>query len=90
MTALCLTYAGPGSYDLRTRSGTYAGLVCPRKDGTYRVYFNSTATRGSARKFPSLDAALAFVVARRIQKQAQRATAFNARGQAVVVTIPQD
>ena len=65
---LSLTEAGPGSFDVRTRNGAFAGVVAPRKDGTYSVYFNSNATRGSVRKFPSVNDALAYIIDRRTKK----------------------
>ena len=65
---LSLTSAGPGSFDLYTRTGGYAGLIASRNDGTYRVYFDSNASRGSACKFANLTAALEYIIARRIKK----------------------
>lgn len=53
------------SFEVRTSSGAFAGIIADQKDGTVRVYFNSNATRGSKRKFPSRQAALGFIHARR-------------------------
>lgn len=61
--------AGRECFDLWTRSGGFAGLIAKsQKYGHWSVYFNMTATRGSARKFASAEAAVAYVVARRIKK----------------------
>lgn len=70
---LQLDYAGSTqegrSFDVRTRNGAYAGLIAEHyRTGTTRVYFNSNATRGSARKFSSVEAAVEYIVSRRIKK----------------------
>ena len=70
----CLEYAGfhpvtkEASFDVRLPGGGFAGVITPRKDGTYRVWFNSEATRGSARKFVSIAAAVEYIRARRVKK----------------------
>jgi hypothetical protein len=58
-------YKGRTSFDVRTAHGAYAGIIADAADGTVRVYFNSTATRGSKRKFADRAAALEFIHARR-------------------------
>lgn len=64
---LAMETAGRQCWDLYTRRGAYAGLIA--WEGTHaRVYFNSTATRGSRRRFESVQAALEYVVARRQKK----------------------
>jgi len=55
-------------FDLRARNGAYAGLVTLHANGFWKVYFNSDATRGSARKFPTLNDALAYIADRRVKK----------------------
>ncbi|MFO7788470.1 MAG: hypothetical protein R6W87_12010 [Halospina sp.] len=57
------------SFEVRTKNGAFAGIVSERfKTGNVKVWFNSTATRGSARKFTSVQGALDFIHARRIKK----------------------
>lgn len=56
------------AYDIRTRRGGFAGVVSVKTDGTARVYFNSNATRGSARKFTNITVALDYIYDRRIKK----------------------
>lgn len=57
------------SFEVWTKRGAFAGIVTEQfKTGTVRVWFNSTATRGSARKFTSIEGALDFIHARRIKK----------------------
>ena len=57
------------SYDVRTKNMAYCGIVAWKGDkGFAKVYFNSNATKGSARKFPSIDAALDFIHTRRERK----------------------
>lgn len=54
------------AYDVRTKSNAYAGIISWKgENGFAKVYFNSNATRGSTRKFPSIEAALEFIHARR-------------------------
>lgn len=70
---LQLEYAGHTqagqSFDVRTQRGAFAGIISESfKTGTARVFFNMTATRGSARKFPSAAAALAYIYDRRVKK----------------------
>lgn len=63
----CLEYAGPEAFDVKTRRGAFCGIIV-KKATCWRVYFNMTGTKGSARKFPSAEAAIAFIVARRLKK----------------------
>lgn len=56
------------SYDIRTRGGCFAGIISVKNDGTARVYFNSTATRGSTRKFMGLAGAINYIYDRRVKK----------------------
>lgn len=54
------------SFDVRTKCNAYAGIIAWKGDkGFAKVYFDSNATKGSARKFPSVAAALDFMHARR-------------------------
>jgi hypothetical protein len=70
---LGLDYAGATkdgrSFDVRTSTGAYAGLISENyKTGAVRVYFNSNATRGSARMFTSIQEAAGYIIERRIKK----------------------
>ena len=57
------------SFEVRTQGGAFAGIVSERfKTGACKVWFNSTATRGSARKFSSVQEAVNFIHARRVKK----------------------
>jgi hypothetical protein len=57
------------SFDVRTRTGAFAGVISENfKTGAYKVYFNSSATKGSARKFQTIQDAAAFIIDRRIKK----------------------
>ena len=59
------SYKGRVSYDVRTRGGAYAGIIAEQAAGHCKVYFNSDATLGSARKFASIEDALNFIHQRR-------------------------
>jgi hypothetical protein len=63
-----LTSAGFNAFDLHTARGAYCGTIAKTKTGAWRVFFNMTATKGSARKFASAEEAVKFVHARRIKK----------------------
>ena len=57
------------SWDVRTKSGVFAAVISERfKSGLVKVYFNSNATKGSTRKFYSIQEALEFIHQRRINK----------------------
>ena len=57
------------SFEVTTKGGAFAGIVSERfKTGTVKVWFNTTATRGSARKFTSIQEALEFIHSRRVKK----------------------
>lgn len=68
-------YKGRMSFDVRTKSGAYAGLIADTAKGQVRVYFNSNATRGSARRFDDRQAALEFIHQRREKRGFNRAAA---------------
>lgn len=59
---------GIEAFDVTAKSGAYRGLVVRKPKGHWVVYFDSNATRGSARKFGSIDAALDFMADRRAKK----------------------
>lgn len=61
-------YKGRESFDVTTPKGAYRGIIADAADGTIRVYFNSSATKGSKRKFASRSDALQFIQERRIKK----------------------
>ena len=72
MNVLGLDHAGATnegqSFDVRTKRGAFAGLVTENfRSGVVRVYFNSNATRGSARKFASINDALGYIIKRRMK-----------------------
>jgi hypothetical protein len=57
------------AFDCFTKNKAFAGIITENyKTGNCRVYFNSTATRGSARAFPSVQAAADYIVKRRTSK----------------------
>lgn len=58
-------YKGRQSFDVRCKSGAYAGVISDQADGTVKVYFNSNCTRGSKRKFSSRQDAITFIHQRR-------------------------
>lgn len=60
--------AGIEAFDVTAKSGAYRGLIVRKPKGHWMVYFDSNATRGSARKFPTIQAALEFMVERRAKK----------------------
>jgi hypothetical protein len=62
------SHEGRVAYDVRTPKGTFAGVISDQKGGYVRVYFNSTATKGSKRKFADRSEALEFIHARRVKK----------------------
>ena len=73
MNILALEIAGATkdgwSFDVRTKRGSFAGIVSENfHSGIVRVYFNSTATRGSARKFKNINDALGYIIERRQKK----------------------
>jgi hypothetical protein len=64
-----LDYAGPNSFEVRTRRNGFAGLIAHQPvKGDFKVYFNDTATRGSARRFATVEDAVQFIHARRVKK----------------------
>ena len=57
------------SFEVSTRSGAFAGIISESfKTGAVKVWFNTTATKGSARKFASINEALSFIYSRRVSK----------------------
>ena len=56
------------SFDVHTKGGAFAGIVAEHYGRGVKVYFNTNATRGSARTFTDIPAALDFIHARRIKK----------------------
>lgn len=63
-----LDHAGINAFDVTTRRGAFCGIIAQSKQGDWRVFFNMTATKGSARKFPSPEAAISFIRDRRVKK----------------------
>ena len=72
MTCFSLDLAGATkegrAFDVRTRGGAFAGLVSERYGRGVRVWFNGSATRGSAKLFADIPAALEYIAQRRIKK----------------------
>lgn len=66
-----LEEAGPGAFDVFTKEGHFAGLLVTKTDGTVRHRYNGTGSKGSAKKFPSLAAALENLHNRRVKKLAK-------------------
>lgn len=67
---LVLENVGPNAFDLHTRSGGYCGTISQSPRGHWSAYFNMATTKGSKRRFASAYDAVAFIVARRAQRQA--------------------
>jgi hypothetical protein len=66
---LCLSPAGPDCYDLYAHKGRlFAGIIAKRPNGTWAFYYNSGCTKGSARRFATIQDVIAFVIDRRIKK----------------------
>lgn len=66
---LILTSAGIKSFDVWTSTGRFAAVIgWNKKRDDYSVFFNSNATRGSKRRFKSVDDAVTFVRERRVKK----------------------
>ena len=64
------------SFEIRTKNGAFTGIISERfKTGLFKVWFNSSATRGSARKFRSFEDALNFIHERRTQRLAVKGAA---------------
>lgn len=66
-----LEIAGPGAFDVFTKEGRFAGLLVTKADGTVRHRYNDTGSKGSAKKFPSLAAALENIHTRRMKRLAK-------------------
>jgi hypothetical protein len=63
-----LTDAGINAFDLHNSRKSYCGTIAQSKKGDWRVFFNMTATKGSQRRFPTIQDAVAFIRDRRIKK----------------------
>lgn len=63
-----LESCGIEAFDVTAKSGAYRGLVVRKPQGHWVVYFDSNASRGSARKFSGIEAALEFMADRRAKK----------------------
>lgn len=64
-----LDWAGIEAFEIWTKSNRFCGVVAqhPTK-GHHTLYWNSTATRGSKRKFKTRQEAIEFMHQRRIKK----------------------
>lgn len=63
-----LSHAGINAFDITTRRGAFCGIVAQTTKGDWKVFFNMTATKGSQRRFPSIEDAVKFVYDRRVKK----------------------
>lgn len=63
-----LESAGIEAFDVTAKSGAYRGMIVRQPKGHWAVYFDSNGTRGSARKFPDISAAIEFMFDRRLKK----------------------
>lgn len=71
-TAAMLDWAGDDAFDVFLRN-RHIGIVAKASTNAVRVYFNSTATAGSTRRFPNAQAAIGYLVERRERLIAKRA-----------------
>ena len=69
-----LNNAGIECWDVFTKTGRFAGLIVTKKDGTLRHYYNSECTKGSSRKFSTINDALDNISKRQAFLQAKRGT----------------
>ena len=67
--------AGIACWDVFTKTGRFAGLIVTRKDGTLRHYYDTNASKGSAKKFLTISDALENIGKRREAIKAKRAAA---------------
>lgn len=63
-----LDHAGINAFDVTTKRGAFCGIIAQSPKGDWRVFFNTTATKGSQRRFPSPEAAVAFIYDRRVKR----------------------
>lgn len=56
------------AFDVTTRRGNYAGLIVETYGRGVKVFWNDTATRGSARNFSSIPDAIEFLHQRRLRR----------------------
>lgn len=63
-----IDWAGENCWDVFSKRGAYAGLICGHQDGTFRHYYNASATKGSKKKFPSFNAAMENLHKHRVRK----------------------
>jgi hypothetical protein len=70
-----LDWAGDDAFDVFL-GNRFVGIIARASTNAVRCYFNSTATAGSARRFPDAQTAVAYLLARRerrIEKRAAKA-----------------
>lgn len=67
MTAYTIDWAGNEAWDLFTRSGRFAGIIVAKKN-YFKLYFNGSCTKGSARKFATFNDAANYMHERRIKR----------------------
>ena len=73
MEIYSLSDAGIRCWDVFTKQGRFAGLIVTKKDGTFRHYYDMNGTKGSARKFKTIEEALDNVRNRRAARLARKA-----------------
>lgn len=64
----CLDHAGINCFDVTTQRGAFCGVIAQSKRGDWRVFFNMTASKGSARRFATPELAISFIHDRRVRK----------------------
>lgn len=67
-----LSWAGESkegrAFDVLTSNGAFAGIIVENYGRHTEVYFNTSATKGSKRKFQNVTEALEFIYQRRLSK----------------------
>ena len=67
-TIYSLDLAGIDAFDVFTPAGRWCGLVLRKPDGSWRHRYTVTGSKGSARKFPTVESALDNLHARRVKR----------------------
>ena len=63
---------GAAAWDVFMPNGRYAATVSRKPDGTFRHYYNSDASKGSTRRFRSMDEVFANIDKRLASLHAKR------------------
>lgn len=62
-----LTLAGIDAHDIFSKSGRFCGILARDHRG-YKLYWNSSCTKGSKRRFSNAESAIEFMHNRRLSK----------------------